>query len=467
MRRLGVSPKIQDILNGNPSITDWFETVGDRLRVYSGASAPAVSEIPENQWLVFYNTSSGLLEVWANIGGVAEQLTTTPTPTYNPDRLLGRGDASGIGIAEEITLGAGLTLTGTVLDTVGGGSGDVVGPASSVNNRVVFFDGVTGKLIKDSGLTLSGSNTGDQTSIVGITGTKAQFDTACTDGNFLYVGDVTQYTDEMAQDAIGAMTTDGTLVYNDAAPSYRRAAITGHVDVAAGSNSSTLGSFTKAQLTAAVSDGDPLYVGDITQYTDEMAQDATGAMVGTSLTYNDAAPSLVRAALTGAITAPADSNTTSLGSFTSAQLRTALTTSTGTGNAVFASDATLGTPLFTSPRVSSGTFFWHQPAPASKAAAATLTNTELLNGMIQYTGAAATLTLPTGTLMDTGVTALVTTPVVDMCFEFNIINTSAATVTLGAGVGFTIVGTATTLTGISSCWRCRRTAANTWVAYRV
>ncbi|MBW1739093.1 MAG: hypothetical protein JRJ69_16545, partial [Deltaproteobacteria bacterium] len=35
---------------------------------------------------------------------------------------------------------------------------------------------------------LSGSNTGDQTSIVGITGTKAQFDAACTDGDFMYVG---------------------------------------------------------------------------------------------------------------------------------------------------------------------------------------------------------------------------------------------------------------------------------------
>lgn len=40
-------------------------------------------------------------------------------------------------------------------------------------------------------LNLSGTNSGDQTSIVGITGTKAQFDTAVTDGNFLYVGDVT------------------------------------------------------------------------------------------------------------------------------------------------------------------------------------------------------------------------------------------------------------------------------------
>ncbi len=47
--------------------------------------------------------------------------------------------------------------------SAGGGLGDVVGPSSAVDNRVAFFDGTTGKLIKDSGLTLSGSNTGDQT----------------------------------------------------------------------------------------------------------------------------------------------------------------------------------------------------------------------------------------------------------------------------------------------------------------
>lgn len=37
---------------------------------------------------------------------------------------------------------------------------------------------------------LSGTNTGDQTSIVGISGTKAEFDTACSDGNFTYVADI-------------------------------------------------------------------------------------------------------------------------------------------------------------------------------------------------------------------------------------------------------------------------------------
>ena len=48
--------------------------------------------------------------------------------------------------------------------------------------------------------------------------TKSQFDAACTDGNFLYVGDITQYTDEMAQDAVGGMLVDTTtinLTYSD------------------------------------------------------------------------------------------------------------------------------------------------------------------------------------------------------------------------------------------------------------
>lgn len=60
---------------------------------------------------------------------------------------------------------------------------------------------------------LSGTNTGDQTSIVGITGTKAQFDTAVTDGNFLYVGDVTTnatHTGEVT--GSGALTVDKTAI---------------------------------------------------------------------------------------------------------------------------------------------------------------------------------------------------------------------------------------------------------------
>lgn len=74
--------------------------------------------------------------------------------------------------------------THRLLVDVATGAGDVSGPASSIDGNVVKFDGTTGKLIKDSGVSLSGNNTGDQTSIVGITGTTAQFNTANTDGDF-------------------------------------------------------------------------------------------------------------------------------------------------------------------------------------------------------------------------------------------------------------------------------------------
>lgn len=79
---------------------------------------------------------------------VAETLTLA-------DRVMMVTDPSGTPTTKTATL--------TLLKaTMAAGSGDVVGPASAVNNRVVFFEGTTGKLIKDSGLTLSGTNTGDQ-----------------------------------------------------------------------------------------------------------------------------------------------------------------------------------------------------------------------------------------------------------------------------------------------------------------
>lgn len=51
-----------------------------------------------------------------------------------------------------------------------------------------------------------------------------------------------------------------------------------------------------------------------TAYTDELAQDAVGAMVDSTLTYTDATPLLQRAALTGDVTASAGSNTTAIAS---------------------------------------------------------------------------------------------------------------------------------------------------------
>lgn len=132
-------------------------------------------------------------------GGSASPLTTKGD-IYTFSTLNAR---LGIGANGQVLTADSAEATGLKWASVAG-TGDVVGPAGAVNNRVALFDGVTGKLLKDSGLVLAGNNTGDQTTIVGILGTKAQFDAAVTDGNILYVGDVTQYTDGMADARIAA-----------------------------------------------------------------------------------------------------------------------------------------------------------------------------------------------------------------------------------------------------------------------
>jgi hypothetical protein len=69
MRRLGISPKAEDILQSRPAVNNWTEIVTERLNVYSGASDPAVSEVPQGQWIVYRNTTSGEVRIWTNIAG--------------------------------------------------------------------------------------------------------------------------------------------------------------------------------------------------------------------------------------------------------------------------------------------------------------------------------------------------------------------------------------------------------------
>jgi hypothetical protein len=106
-----------------------------------------------------------------------------------------------------------------------------------------------------------------------------------------------------------------------------------------------------------------------------------------------------------------------------------------------------------------------QAAPISKSAAATLTVADLLNRLIQYTGAAAALTLPTGTLTDAGF--LAGSAAVNSSFEWIVINTGTGVATITAGTGHTIVGAAAVAAASSARFLTRKTAANTFVTYRI
>jgi hypothetical protein len=118
-----------------------------------------------------------------------------------------------------------------------------------------------------------------------------------------------------------------------------------------------------------------------------------------------------------------------------------------------------------------------QPTPTAKTVAVTLTAAELLTRIITGThaaGATQAYTLPTGALTDAAAGLKV-----DEAFDWCLINLSAAaldTVTLTAATGHTIVGnpivqSANAATGgvygNSAVFRTRKTAASTFVTYRL
>ncbi len=105
-----------------------------------------------------------------------------------------------------------------------------------------------------------------------------------------------------------------------------------------------------------------------------------------------------------------------------------------------------------------------QPAPAAVPATATLTVANLKTGIITSTSAAATdMTLPTGTDTQAGFVGTYD----NFTFEWSVINTGPSLVRVLAGTAHTIVGSGSVATGTSGRFASRRTAANTFVTYRL
>jgi hypothetical protein len=104
-----------------------------------------------------------------------------------------------------------------------------------------------------------------------------------------------------------------------------------------------------------------------------------------------------------------------------------------------------------------------QPTPGTLNSTGTLTAALLLTGTVTSTTAAGvTATLDTGALMDAAAAFAV-----DDSFDWTVINTGGNTLTVTASTGHTIVGTATVVTVVSARFRTRKTAANTFVTYRL
>jgi hypothetical protein len=109
-----------------------------------------------------------------------------------------------------------------------------------------------------------------------------------------------------------------------------------------------------------------------------------------------------------------------------------------------------------------------QPTPSAINASATLTIAELLTRIITTNSATAVaFTLPTGTLTDAGI--LSGQLLVNQSFDWIIVNTGSAVgvITVSGGTGNTLEGSGVLAITTSATFRTRKTAANTFVTYRV
>lgn len=137
----------------------------------------------------------------------------------------------------------------------------------------------------------------------------------------------------------------------------------------------------------------------------------------------------------------------------------------GTVTSVSVATANGFTATVLTPTTTPSIAIWlQQAAHIVKAAAATLTVLELFAGILQYTGAAANISLPTGTQIDAAFPPA--TPV-DRAFEVSVINTGSGAATIIPTAGFTAVGSMVVANGTSASFRIRKTLLNTFTIYRM
>jgi len=114
-------------------------------------------------------------------------------------------------------------------------------------------------------------------------------------------------------------------------------------------------------------------------------------------------------------------------------------------------------------QVQDGAIVVYAPAPAAISTTATLTNANIQAQIINTTGTTYTVTMALGTTLET----LVPWASVNTGYDFTVINTASGTITMAVNTGVTALGALTIPTATSAGFRLRRTAANTFIMYRL
>ncbi len=209
---------------------------------------------------------------------------------------------------------------------------------TNLDSPIAIADGGTGQITATAALTaLLPDQTGNSGKALKTNGTVASWGTDTDTGITQLTGDVTAGPGSGSQAATLATVNSnvGTFGSSTAIPvitangkglgtAYSTAAVI-----------APAGTLTGATLASGVTASSLTSVGTLVNLT--VTNPITGSVTGNAATVT------TNANLTGAITSVG--NATSLGSFTSANLKTALTDETGSGAAVFANTPTLVTPV--------------------------------------------------------------------------------------------------------------------------
>jgi len=160
-----------------------------------------------------------------------------------------------------------------------------------------------------------------------------------------------------------------------------------------------------------------------------------------------------------------------LGNTSGASYIASVDAAAGSNNALLFGRSTDGTTFTESMRIDpsgnaqmqTGAVMPYAPAPAAISAAATLSNANIQGQIISATGTTYTITMPLGTTLDT----LVSWAAVNIGYDFFVINTASGVITMAVNTGVTSLGSLTIAIGASAHFRIRRTAASTYVLYRL
>jgi hypothetical protein len=167
----GQSPTLKRLLSGtNITITP----TGNDLQINASSTPITTGNLTGSTDIGIMNgtgavvgSGSGLFLTASGVtAGSYGSSTQIPSITVSSTGRITSASQSTI-TSGSLIAGAGVTLSGTLTNRLlgsgnvtvtatGGGSGDVIGPSSAIDSSIALFDGTTGKLIKDSGLQITG-----------------------------------------------------------------------------------------------------------------------------------------------------------------------------------------------------------------------------------------------------------------------------------------------------------------------